>query len=106
MGFRPGLRGGKMDMNMPNKRQILSLLTRDELLALADQHQLKVQDRRIKEQVVAAAASSRKVSLSEALTAYSRDRLKELCRALHLDDGGKEKGVLVERLVGETPTPA
>ncbi len=30
----------------------------------------------------------------------SRDRLKELCRALGLDDSGKEKAAIVERIVG------
>jgi hypothetical protein len=30
----------------------------------------------------------------------SRDRLKEVCRALGLDDGGREKSALVDRLAG------
>jgi hypothetical protein len=37
-----------------------------------------------------AAASSRKVVLEEVLAGYSRERLKELFRAVGLDDSGKE----------------
>lgn len=34
------------------------------------------------------------------LPELSRDRLKELCRAFDLDDGGREKGALIDRLAG------
>lgn len=85
---------------MPTKRQVLEILNRNELLALADLHELSVEDRRVREQLIDAAAGSRKVVLAEALATYSRDRLKELCRELGLEDGGREKTQLVERLTG------
>jgi hypothetical protein len=46
-------------------------------------------------------ASSKKATLDEALAEFSRDRLKDLCRALGLDDGGREKSMLVD--TGSSP---
>jgi hypothetical protein len=98
---------------MPSKRQVLGLLTRPELQDIADRYQLDVADRRVRDDLIEAAAAGRKVSLGEVLADYARDRLKELCRSLDLDDSGKEKAPLVERLVGkkektpvERPAPA
>ena len=87
---------------MPSKRQILDLLTRPELQEVADRYQLTVPDRRVNDQLVDAATGSRKVVLADVLSAYTRDRLKELCSALGVDDGGREKAVLVERLTGQS----
>lgn len=85
---------------MPTKRQVLENLSRNELLALADLHELAVEDRRVRNQLVDAAAGSRRVVLADALASLSRDRLKELCRELGLDDSGREKAQLIERLTG------
>lgn len=41
------------------------------------------------------------VPLDAILAGLSRDRLKELCRALDLDDSGRMKADLVKRLVGK-----
>ncbi len=84
---------------MRTKRQILELLNRNELVDLADRFELAVEDRRLKNQLVDAAASSWKVALPKILGDYSCDRLKGLCVALDVDDSGREKSVLVERLV-------
>src|SRR5262245_38629258 len=89
-----------MGRPMPSKRQILDLLTRPELQAIADEHGLEVADRRVNDQLIDAAVRSRKVVLADVLMGYTRDRLKELCRELKLDDRGKEKAILVARLVG------
>ncbi|MBZ0233266.1 MAG: N-6 DNA methylase [Deltaproteobacteria bacterium] len=86
---------------MPTKRQVVETLHRNELLALADLHELDVEDRRVRDQLVDAISSSRNVVLADALAELSRDRLKELCRALGLDDSGREKSQLVERLTGQ-----
>jgi type I restriction enzyme M protein len=85
---------------MPQKREVLQLFTRDELAAIVDRFELSASDRRSKEALVDAVASSKKATLTEVLPELSRDRLKELCRAFELDDGGREKSVLVERLTG------
>ena len=87
---------------MPTKRAILVQLTAKELRAGVDGHELHVEDRRVKAQLVDALAGSRKVRLGELLRDLSRNRLKELCRALDLDDSGRKKADLVARLVGPT----
>ena len=85
---------------MATKRDVLAHLTRDELLVVVDRFTLAVPDRRAKEGLVEAVAASKKATLAGILPGYARDRLKELCRALGLDDGGKEKAPIVERIVG------
>ena len=87
---------------MPTKRAILSQLTRDELRVNVDFYELDVYDRRVRSQLVDALAGSRRAPLDEMLWELSRDRLKELCRAFDLDDSGRKKGDLVERLIRRT----
>jgi type I restriction enzyme M protein len=94
---------------MTRKRRILELLHRDELIAAADRFELEVRDRRVRTQLIDALAGSRKAQLADVLEPLSRDRLKELCRGLELDDRGRAKDELVARLLGteaETPAPA
>jgi len=87
---------------MPKKRDVLAALTRDELSEAVDRFELTPDDRRVKENLVEALAASHKATLSAVLEPLSRDRLKELCRTLDLDDGGREKAVLIERLASAT----
>jgi type I restriction enzyme M protein len=94
---------------MPTKRDVLGQFSRDELVGAAERFQLEVADRRLKDQLVDAVASSKRAGLADLLGELSRDRLKELCRAFGLDDAGKEKAVLVDRLASasskaSTPT--
>ena len=88
---------------MPRKRDLLQLLSRDELATIVDRFDLPAADRRSKEALMDAVASSKKATLGEMLPHLSRDRLKELCRAFDLDDGGREKSLLVDRLTGAKP---
>ena len=88
------------------KRQILEELKRDELIAAVDRYELPVADRRVRDLLVDALASSRRAKLAEILGELKRARLKELCRALGLDDSGKAKAVIVERLTGKPPAAA
>ena len=85
---------------MPTKRAILSELTRGELRGNLDYYGLDVHDRRVKSQLVDALTASQKARLDEMLSGLYRDRLKELCRAFGLDDSGRKKADLVERLLG------
>jgi type I restriction enzyme M protein len=91
---------------MASKRQVLSALSRDELAAIADRHDLSPRDRRSREALVDAVASARKLTLEDVLPGLGRDRLKDLCRALGLDDGGREKDVLVARILGRGTSSA
>jgi type I restriction enzyme M protein len=45
---------------MPSKRDVLAQFSRDELLAAADRFELAVADRRVKDQLLDAVASSKK----------------------------------------------
>ncbi len=85
---------------MPSTRHVLLQLTCDELATAVERFELAVKDRRAKEGLLDAIVSSKKVMLAEVLAGLSRDRLKELCRSFDLDDGGREKNALVERLAG------
>jgi type I restriction enzyme M protein len=85
---------------MPSKRDILQLLHRDELLEVLDAHSLSVPDRRKKDDVIEAIASSKKTRLDDILSGFKREKLKEICRSLGVDDSGKEKGAIIERLTG------
>lgn len=86
---------------MPPKRDVLEQLKRDELRAAVDRFGLEVPDRRGRAGLVEALAGSRKAALAETLEDLPRTRLKEICRALDLDDSGREKAVLIERLAGK-----
>ncbi len=87
---------------MPTKHQVLEQLKRDELIAAVERFELPVADRRVKRLLVEALASSPEAPLAGILSELKRDRLKELCRALELDDGGREKTLLTDRLGPES----
>jgi type I restriction enzyme M protein len=84
---------------MPTTRDVLAHLTRDELIRLVDQHGVIVGNRQQKAHL-AERLDEKGPALPELLGALSRDRLKELCRALGLDDSGKEKAGIIERIAG------
>lgn len=82
---------------MPNARQVLDLFSRDELVALVDKHSLEVADRRQRAQLIERLES---IALIELLADLPRDRLKELCRDLSLDDSGRDKTSIIARIAG------
>ena len=86
---------------MPTQRAILVRLSRDELLGVIDAYELDVPDRRIKDRLVEVLVASEQVQLDDILQAFPRARLKALCRECDLDDSGREKALLVERLTGQ-----
>ena len=88
---------------MPSKRQVLDLLTRDELLSVVDRFELSPPDRRAKDGILETIASSKKATLGELLPELPRDRLKELCTALGLDETGRDKATLFARILGGPP---
>jgi type I restriction enzyme M protein len=90
---------------MKDKRPVLEALTRDELIPIAEAFNVQVEDRRSKAKLVDAIAGSRRVPIASVLGDLSRDRLKELCRTLGLEDSGREKAILIERLVTTKAAP-
>ena len=87
---------------MPTKRAILAELTRAELRVNVDCYELTVDDRRVKAQLENALARSRRARVDEILNRLRRDRLKDLCRSFGLDDSGRKKSDIAERLVGSS----
>ncbi|MGN6110786.1 MAG: ATP-binding protein [Kofleriaceae bacterium] len=87
------------------KREIVELFKRDELQQIADYYSLEVDDRRVNEQLVDAVVRSKKARIAEILSWVSRDRLKDICFGLELDSTGREKALLVERILGESSAP-
>ncbi len=85
---------------MGTQREIIALLSRDELAAAVDRFGLEVTDRRAKEALVQALQKAKDVSIDRLLDELSRDRLKHICRALSLDESGREKAAIVARIKG------
>lgn len=85
---------------MTIKSEVLTHLTRDELLDAADRLGVDLPERRAKDPIVAALAAAPTVTIEAALADLKRERLKELCRALDLDDSGKAKDEIIARLAG------
>jgi len=83
------------------KRDVLGQLRRQELVEAVDRLGLEVLDRRVVDRLIDALACSRRVGLPEVLASLSRDRLKEVCRELGIDDSGREKAAIVARLAGK-----
>lgn len=87
---------------MTPNHPLIRALSRDELLAIVDRLSLTVPDRRAKAGMIGAVTGVTLTRLEEVLKGFSRDRLRELCRALELDDSSREKSVLVGLLIAET----
>lgn len=82
------------------RRKALEALSRDTLAAITAKLDLAVEDRRAQAPHVEAILKSRKTPFGDVLRLLSRDELKVICRALDLDDSGKEKGPIIERILG------
>lgn len=91
---------------MANKRQVLAQLSRAELLNFVTETGVEVSDRRVRDKLVDALATSRSARLPALLSTLSRDRLKQLAGALGLETGGRDKAAFVDRLSGAAPSAA
>ena len=85
---------------MATKRKILDALTRTGLLDIARQFEITGLTAQSKADIVDVLAGSRNVQPEEFLTLLARDDLKGLCRSLGLDESGRERQVLMDRLMG------
>jgi len=85
---------------MATRRKILESLTREALLAIAAQADVGGLSSQPKANVVQALVGTPKLTKQALLEALTRDQLKAACRHAGLDDSGREKAVLVNRLMG------
>ncbi len=89
------------------RRRALTALTRASLAAVTTKLNLAVADRRSQEAHAEAILGAKGVPFGDVLRPLSRDDLKVICRALGVDDSGKEKEPIVQRILaaedGATP---
>jgi upstream activation factor subunit UAF30 len=81
------------------RRKALEVLSRDWLVALVDSHDLDVRDRRARDPSIDALVGVSDATFLSVLEQLPRTALKEMCNALELNDGGREKRVIIERIV-------
>ena len=91
-------------MTKPSKKALLSLLQKADLRYLADKFDVAVADRRVNASYVEALVKTRAATLDEMLVALPRNTLKEMCRKRGLDDGGRKKVDIADRILGEEPS--
>ncbi len=84
---------------MPTLRAVLEKLPIDDLKALADTAGVEVADKRKGSALADALEALDPAHLRVLLSDLPRAALKEACRALGLDDSGREKLLLVDRLI-------
>ena len=80
-------------------RTILAALSRDRLSEITEAHGLEVSDRRAHAAHTEAILGAAGIDFGKELQRLSRDELKTVCAALRLDTGGREKNLLVNRIL-------
>src|SRR6185369_15469273 len=86
---------------MTFKRRVLSALGKDTLLEIGRSLALDVSTRMSVDALRDVVAKSKRANLASIVDeSLSRDTLKEICLACGLDDRGKEKRPLVDRILG------
>jgi type I restriction enzyme M protein len=82
------------------RRAALEVLSRDTLTSLSAHYGLDVGDRRVVNNHVDALNRSRNIDFAELLARLSREELKTICGALELPADGREKQLLIKRVLG------
>jgi type I restriction enzyme M protein len=88
-----------------NQRSAYESLTKARLTELAADFELAVPSNHAKAEFIDALASSKRASFGKVLASLSRDELKQICRDHQLDASGREKQVLIARLLGHKAAP-
>ncbi len=86
-------------LNARHRRDALKTLDRDRLDELTSFFQLEVGDRRKANDHVSALVRHRSLDFRELLRMLQRDELQAICGALDLDRTGREKDVLIKRIM-------
>lgn len=92
-------------LSAKERRGALEALSRDRLAEISERYELDVGDRRVVANHVDAIVRARRVDFEEVLGWLSRDELKDICEALGLDQGGRAKQVIIDRIVGRGEAP-
>lgn len=87
---------------MTPKRRALGVLRKTELLEMARAFELEANQRMSVDELVDIVAGSKRTTLDQILAALSRDTLKAICAELDLTTEGREKKVLIDRIVDAT----
>ncbi|HIQ20926.1 MAG TPA: hypothetical protein EYH34_06795 [Planctomycetes bacterium] len=85
---------------MIRKRKLLSSSTRQALLEIAYELEIPGLTGKNRDQIVDSLAGSRRASAQDILELLTRDELESVCRKLGLDETGRAKQVLIDRLLG------
>jgi predicted nucleotide-binding protein len=89
------------------RRKALAQLSKSRLSEITEHFDLDVGDRRVLDNHINALVRSRIVEFNQILELLSQKELKTICEALGLDPGGREKALLVERILsGASGTPS
>ncbi len=90
---------------MPQVRQrdALGVLTKPRLLEVAGALGLGLPGRLLKPGLVDAIAASPRAPFPRILELLSRNELKAICRAARIEDSGREKAVIADRILGRRP---
>lgn len=86
---------------MTPKRRALNALTKPWLLTVARHFELDVRANDSVDQLRDAIAQSKRAKLGAIFPEFPRDLLKEICRELEIDDSGKEKQPIVDRIAAK-----
>lgn len=87
-------------MSRLDQRSSLDTLTKARLLEIAASFEVDVVSSHPKAELIDVLAASKRASFEQILLTLSRDELKAICRAHEVDDKGREKQVLVDRILG------
>ncbi len=96
-----GIRDPASVLARPTQRTALDTLTKTRLVELASGFELDLPQSKSKAAFVDALAASRRSSFEKVLELLKRDELKAICRAHDLDDGGKSKQQIIDRILGK-----
>ncbi len=87
-----------------DQRDALDVLTVPRLFEIADDLGLGLPRHLRKAELVDAMASSRRAPLPRILGLLRRDELKAICRAVGMDDSGRTKTSIADRILGKGPS--
>lgn len=90
----------KFDLVPPSPRTVLELLPKARLVELSRELGVVVKTSASKEDQVGALARKAPGALPTILRALGRDELKRACRAHHIDDTGRSREELAQRILG------